>query len=441
MSMAKHFKHWTSTKEQFLFPPTLDEFVPQGHRAHLVRILVGEELDLRGIVNDYLQERGAPAFDPRMLTAVLIYAYMQGQYSSRKISQACEERLDFKVVSGMSSPDFRTIAKFRARHLEALGGVFKQALKLCQEAGLVKLKHVAIDGTKLKANASMTKSKSYKKLKEEEQRLGQEIADYFAKADEIDAEEDSEFGQDKRGDELPEWVTNAEERRKRFKKAKEALEKEHSEAQEKRKEQEQKGEKPPYGMKSGKFPKDTKRYNFTDPESKIQTSPGGGKIQGYNAQCAVDGAKNIIIATNVTNAQHDYDQLEPMLELIKESFEILPDEVSLDTGYCTEQNLKLLEKEKVRGYVALGHDPFVRKRTIPKGSALARMATRLWKGGTRTKYRLRKTIVEPVFGIIKGARGFRQFSMRGQKKVAKEFEFICAVYNLGRLLNIRVATS
>lgn len=433
--MSKTFRPW-NVDQSMLLPPSIGEFVPPNHPAHMIREFVREELDLSDILNEYSEERGCPPYHPVMMVAVLLYALTQGVYSSRKIARACEERLDFKAVGAMNCPDFRTISKFRARHLEALSKLFNQVLTLCKKAGLVSLGHVALDGTKLKANASYYKGKNYKNITEEEAKLGSDIDEWFKKGLEIDAAEDKEFGDDKRGDELPAWITNKEERRKRLKEAREQLEKEDKDAKAKREKEEKEGKKGRAAVKKIEGPKDTQRYNFTDPESAAQRSRQG-TIQGYNAQAAVDSKAHIIVANRVASDNTDFDQLVPMLGEIKKNMKVLPKEISMDTGYCSERNLKVLEEEKIRGYVALGKDPAVRKRAITKGSAIERMSIRLKKAGWRSRYRLRKSVVEPIFGIIKQARGFRQFLLRGKVKVNREFALVCTAHNLLRLIKLR----
>jgi hypothetical protein len=327
----------------------------------------------------------------------------------------------------MQSPDFRTISKFRARHLEALGKLFNQVLNLCREAGLVSLGHVALDGTKLKGNASLGKNKMYSKIKEEERRLKEEIKAWLKHASEVDEEEDKEFGEDKRGDELPEWFLDKAERVKRLKEAREKLKKKDQEAKAKRAKEEKEGKKGRDARKKTDIHVEKARYNFTDPDSTVQRTRGGA-IQGYNAQAAVDSKAHIIVAHNVTSESHDSDQLVLMVERIEENMRRKPEELSCDAGYCTEGNLKALEEMNIRGYVAVGNNPAKRKRAIKKGTR---------KGAKRTRYRLRKTLVEPIFGLIKTARGFQQFLLRGKDKVSEEFALLCTAHNLLRLIKLR----
>jgi len=227
--MAKKFRRW-DVEQRWLLPPSVKELVPDDHPAHFVRDLVRNDLDLGAIVDCYAEERGQPPFHPVMMTALLLYAYTQGVYSSRRIAKACQERVDFMALTAMQEPDFRTVNLFRQRHLEALGGLFVQVLRLCRRAGLVRLGHVALDGSKFKANASKHAAMSYKRMREEEARLRAEVQSWLEQAEAVDEAEDAEHGADRRGDEMPRWVANKQKRLSKIRKAKAALEKEAAEA-------------------------------------------------------------------------------------------------------------------------------------------------------------------------------------------------------------------
>src|SRR5205809_2124012 len=311
--MAKTFRAW-EPEQRWLLPPAIEEFVPAGHLAHFVRELVREELDLSGIVEVYDDERGQPPYHPVMMTALLLYAYCQGVYASRRIAQACEQRLDFMAVTALAQPDFRTISDFRKRHLAALSGLFTQVLKLCAQAGLVKLGHVALDGTKIKANASKHKAMSYGRMEKRAAELEAEVAKWLSAAEAADAEEDKLHGRDKTGDEMPEWVADKKRRAERIRQAKAELEAEAkaaaeaklkaaAEVEEKREaEGRRKGGRkaaPPSTEPDAKAQK-----NFTDPESRIMKSKDGF-VQAYNAQAAVDGEAQIIVAHDVTQSAVD----------------------------------------------------------------------------------------------------------------------------------------
>lgn len=411
--MSKTFRAW-DVDQEWLLPPSVHDFVPAGHPAHLVRELVRTELDLTAILAEYeREERGQPPYHPAMMVALLLYAYTQGVYPSRQIAKACEERLDVMAVTGMQRPDFRTISDFRRRHLEALAGLFTQVLGLCRQAGLVKLGHVALDGTKLKANASKHKAMSYRRMRRAEAELAAEVAGWLARAEAADAAGDAEHGPDRRGDELPGWVADKQARLERIRAAKAALEAEAA------------AEPPPRaepGPSSGMMtsgrprrapdggPPAPAQRNFTDPDSRVMKTRDGF-VQGYNGQLAVDTAHQIIVAQRLTTNGSDQDGLVPLLDATKAALGGDPREVSADAGFCREHNLEALAARGIRGYLAPGRarhggaDPSG-QRAIKPGSRMAQMAVTLKRAGRRSRYRLRKQTVEPVIGQIKQARGF-----------------------------------
>jgi transposase len=439
--MSKTFRPW-DVDQAWLLPPSIQDLVPAGHMAHFVRETVRDGLDLSRIMDSYSEERGYPPYHPGMMVALLLYAYSQGIYSSRRIAKGCEERLDFAAVTGMQRPDFRTISDFRKRHLTALAGLFVQVLKLCRQVGLVKLGHVALDGTKIKANASKHKAMSYGRMKEAEPKLAAEVQRWLAQAGQTDKAEDRQFGAEKRGDEMPAWAADKQKRLEKIRAAKAALEAEaKAAAAEKRATQ---GDDDDDASKSGRKPKpvaaapdDKAQRNFTDPDSRIMKTKDGF-IQGYNAQAAVDGEAQIIVAQELTNAANDQAQLVPLLDQIKANLRQNPDEASADAGYCSEANLKTLKRRRIAAYIATGRQKHgtasaTGRRDARHGSLVARMATKLRRAGRRSRYRWRKQIVEPVFGQIKHARGFRQFLLRGLDKVKCEWTLICTVHNLTKL--------
>ena len=432
--MTKRFREW-NPKQKWLLPPSLDEFIPEGHTAHFVRDLVVDELDLSAILDTYVEERGYPPFDPAMMVALLLYAYTQGIYSSRRIAKGCIERMDFGAVTGFQKPDFRTVNLFRKRHLTALGGLFQQVLKLCRRSGLASLGHVALDGTKIKANASKHKAMSYDRMEKAEGEFADLVKDWLDQAEIRDLAEDARF-RNKQGEELPEWVSNKVERMKRIREAKAALE---QEAAEKAKaERKAKGkdddEDPPEPPKV-----DAKaQRNFTDPESRIMPTRSGAFEQCYNAQAAVDGDAQVIVACDVVATSADMAQLLPMLDQVRANTGRKPRCCSADAGYCSEKNLKGLEARKIRGYVATGRQKHGTKAAVnpergKPGTLIAAMRERLKRGGWRSPYRLRKQVVEPIFGQIKQGRGFRQFLLRGLAKVQEEWRLLCTAHNLLKL--------
>src|SRR5882724_6225757 len=315
--MSKTFRPW-DVDQRWLLPPSVDEFVPAGHVAHFVRDTVRDGLDLSAIMSSYEEERGYPPYHPTMMTALLIYAYSQGVYSSRRIARACEERVDFMAVTALNRPDFRTVSEFRKRHLEALSGLFVQVLKLCAEAGLVKLGHVAVDGTKIKANASKHKAMSYGRMDEAEARLAAEVSGWFAQAAASDAAEDAAHGPEQRGDELPAWAASKQERLSKIRAARAALEAEAQAAAASKTPTDgpdDQGGPGPQAPEPAK-PEPKAQRNFTDPQSRIMKTKDGF-IQGYNAQAAVDAASQVIVAHDLGQAGNDKQQLEPMIAAIR----------------------------------------------------------------------------------------------------------------------------
>jgi transposase len=413
------------------------DFVPSGHPAHLVRDLVCDELDLSQIASAYSEPRGYPPYHPGMMVALLLYAYSEGVYSSRRIARACEERRDFQAVTALSRPDFRTISEFRRRHLTALAALFVQVLALCQRAGLVGLGHVAVDGTKLRANASKHKAMSDGRMIQAEAELTREVADWLDRAQQEDAAEDAAHGADRRGDETPEWMLNKQARLARIRAARAELEAEATAAAAAKPAPATKPDgtpRVPRGRKPAHppgAPKADAQRNFTDPESRIMLGRDGF-LQAYNAQAAVDADRQIIVAHRLTNNAADQDALLPLLDAIAVNTRRMPDEVSADAGFCSEANLAGLVERTVRGYVATGRAS--RPGGGSKGRRLVRaMRARIRQGGHRSRYRLRKHVVEPVFGHIKQARGFRQVLLRGIDKVASEWAMICTAHNLAKL--------
>ena len=422
-SMGKTFREW-NPEQGVMFPRCAMDLVPGGHLAHLIRNVVSEQLELDEILESYCEERGYPPYHPVMMTAVLLYANAVGIYSSRRMARACQERVDFMALTGMQKPDFRTISLFRLRHLEALKGLFKQVLKLCKKAGLVKLGHVALDGTRIRANASANKNMSYGGMNRAERELQAEVDSWFEQAERMDREEDQLYGVDKSGDELPDWVADKQKRLEKIRQAKAELE------AEAKAELEGGGDpvKNTHKAKPTGIPPDKKRRNFTDPDSRIIKS-GSGFIQGYNAQAAVDADSQVIVAQTLTNSGSDAHQMIPLLQQIRTNLKQQAKEVSADGSYCAQLNLKQIVKRHIRGYIATDRQ----KKDLKVSVLVQRMRKRLQQGGRRSRYRLRKQTVEPVFGLIKQARGFRQFLLRSQKKVAGEWSLLCTAHNLLKL--------
>ena len=433
--MSKTFRPY-DPEQAFLMPASLRDWLPKGHLAYFVSDVV-DHLDLSAIMERYArEERGFPPYHPRMMVKVLLYAYCLGVPSSRRIAKRLEEDIAFRVLAANNTPDFRTVSDFRKDHLQALAGLFLQVLKLCQKAGVVKLGHVAIDGTKIKANASKHKAMSYKRMKEEEVRLEAEVAELLKRAEAVDAEEDQRYGKDKRGDELPKELAFRESRLKKIQEAKRALE------------EEAKREAATAASSSKKHsgvPDDKAQRNFTDPQSHIMPAPGGKHfVQAYNAQAAVDSAHQVIVAAEVTNQPSDRGQAEPMTEAVKTNTGQIPRQMSLDAGYFSSDAVKNLTAQGIDVYMPPDKVSHTSKLLpapcgrIPKGlSIVDRMRRKLRTKKGRRRYGLRKELPEPVFGQIKQARGFRQFLLRGLNKVGSEWKLICTGHNLLKLFAAR----
>ena len=438
--MSKSFRPWT-IDQPLLLPAIVQDFVGADHLARFVLALVVEQLDLREIEGTYGSARGQPPFDPAMMTALLLYAYCNGVYSSRRIAKAARERVDFMSIVGLDAPDFRTVSDFRKRHLKALAGLFAQVLKLCDRAGLTKLGHVALDGTKIKANASKHKAMSYERMAKRAAEFDAEVAQWMSAAEAADAQEDEAFGRDKSGEELPDWVANKKKRAEKIRAAKAELEAEakaaaaaearaRAEAEEKRKaEGRKKSGKPAAPPSEEPDPKAQK--NFTDPESRIMKTKDGF-IQGYNAQAAVDATAQVIVAHGLDAKQSDQHQLTPITDAIEANLGRKPTQLSADAGYCSDANLAALEERKVDAYVAPGRAKHA-SAGEGGGARIAAMREKIKAGGHASPYRLRKQLPEPVFGQIKQARGFRQFLLRGVETVAAEWGLVCLAHNVLKL--------
>jgi len=438
--MSKTFRPW-DVDQVWLLPPSIEDLVPAGHVAHFVRDTVRNGLDLSAIMAVYDEDRGYPPYHPGMMTALLLYGYSQGIYSSRRIAKACEERLDFAALTGLQRPDFRTIAEFRKRHLAALSGLFVQVLGLCRAAGLVKLGHVALDGTKIRANASKHKAMSYGRMPAAEAKLAAEVDGWLRQAAQADRTEDRAHGAGRRGDEMPDWVADKARRLEKIRQAKAALEAEARQAGAAAGDEREGGGPPEPGKPDPQAttvaPADKAQRNFTDPDSRIMKTKDGF-IQGYNGQAAVDAQAQIIVACDLTNSGSDQAQLVPLIDAVEAAAGARPGEASADAGYCSEANIAGLLARGIAAYIATGRQKHgsaaaVDQRKRRPGSLVAAMAIKLKRAGRRSRYRLRKQVVEPVFGQIKHARGFRQFLLRGLDNVRHEWRLVCLAHNLCKL--------
>ena len=449
--------------QPFLLPPSLQDWLPENHLARFIAD-VANGLDLSKIYGFYGRRdgRGKAAYHPVMMLRLLLYGYCVGVMSSRRIERASYEDVAFRYLAADQHPDHDTVASFRQQHLAVLAQLFTQVLQLSAKAGLVKLGHVAVDGTKIQANASKHKAMSYERMEEKEKQLKEEVEKLLAQAAEIDAAEDALHGKGKRGDELPAELARRDSRLKKIAEAKAALEQEARERaeaarkaaeekiEERRKQEEERGKKfggrPPQIPDPGKArPEPTAQRNFTDPESRIMPDGGrkGSFVQAYNAQIAVDSAAQIIVAAEITQESNDKRQLAPMLAQVERNLGTKPEAATADTGYFSEDQVN---DERVNGielFIATGKQKHAERETpdgvqpsdSPAGSASARekMKQKLKTEKGRALYKMRKAIVEPVFGQIKAARGIRAFLLRGLEKVRAEWKLICATHNLLKL--------
>ncbi len=485
----KSYQPWTQD-QNYLLPPSMREWLKEDHLAWFILDVVSE-LDILPIEKAIQRKdaRGQRPYDPRMMVALLVYAYCTGVYSSRRMERACEENVAFRVITGNRQPYFTTINEFRRVHREHFEALFVEVLKLCREAGLVKLRHVAVDGTKVKANASRHKAMSYERLVAEEKRLREEVRRMLEEAEAADGAEDARHGEGVRGDELPEELRRRESRLKRLREAKARLEVEARKARARALREQADGMEataashddarvrkglgtkaakrraradeldPPEGgaaARPGALPRketqattvgrpaDGAQANFTDPESSIMKG-ADGFVQGYNAQLAVDEEAQVIVARGVTDQPPDNGNLAPMIERVQGHLDETPANATADAGYWNPE-----AEDRAR---ALGTEAWVSTERRRRGGAkrsdseaeppdgeadpLKRMRSRLANEEGRALYARRKAVVEPVNGQIKHARGFRQFSFRGLEAVEAQWALVCLCHNLLKMFRNR----
>ena len=532
MSKPKTFRPW-NPEQTLLLPPSPVEWLPANHLVFFL-LDMAAELDLSAIyaVYEARDPRGVKAYEPRMMVVLLLYAYCVGIPSSRRIERACWEDAAFRVLTGNQQPDHSRISDFRLVHLDALADLFVQVLRLCQKAGLVSLGNVALDGTKVKANASKHKAMSHERMLKSEAQLVAEIAALLRKAELIDAQEDARYGKGKRGDELPKELELRQDRLDALRKAKAELEAEAAADDARRREQQaraaeeqaaeaaaqvadaeaatvaadndkadaereaaaqalakeaQQAERrakaargraelarrlaidkaqaadlsspdplisvDPLAMPSRNLPttaagdpKAKAQRNFTDPDSHILKG-GDGWIQGYNCQAAVDGDHQIIVAVGVSNQASDAPHLQPMVERIVANTSQLPEKLIADAGYCSTGNIEASEQRELDAYISTSRQEHGKRPRPSRGpaprdlDARGRMDRKLRSKAGQVIYALRKTIVEPVFGQIKGARGLDRFLLRGLEKVDREWTLMAITHNIGKLHRAEVATA
>ena len=422
--MAKTYRPYLP-EQDFLLPPSPRDWLPEDHLAYFVSDLV-DELDLSAITAEYEdEERGSPPYHPLMMTKVLVYAYCVGVFSSRKIQRRLAEDVGFRMLAAGNQPDFRTIADFRKLHLGALTGLFEQGLRMALEAGAVQLGRVALDGTQVQANASKHKAMSYGRMREKVRQLRDEVQQVLTQAEATDADEDARDGSDRRGDDLPAELQRRATRLQRIRAAKRALE------VRARDEAAAAGQAP-----AAAKPEDKAQYNFTDPESRIMHGTGG-VVQAYNAQVAVEDTLQLIVGHAVTQETNDKQQLQPMVATIQQQAGDTPDQLLVDSGYCSDDNLAAVADTSIDLYVATRKQKHGDRPTrCPRGplpktaTRTERMARKLQTKTGAAVYATRKAIVEPVIGQIKQARGFRQFLLRGVDKVRGEWALVCTTHNV-----------
>ena len=505
MIKAKTFRPW-NPEQTLLLPPSPVEWLPESHLVFFLLDLASE-LDLSAIVAVYESRdpRGVKAYDPRMMVVLLLYAYCVGIPSSRRIERACWEDGAFRVLTGNQQPDHSRISDFRLVHLDALAGLFVQVLRLCQKAGLVSLGTVALDGTKVKANASKHKAMSHERMLKTEAQLEAEIAALLRKAELTDAQEDAYYGKGKRGDELPKELQRRQDRLDALRKAKAELEAEAAADHSRRREQQARAAEEqaaeaaaaaeadagtdaraarqaerraqaareraelaqqlaiakaeaagqaapdpqasvdPLAMPSRNLPTNAAgdpmpndQRNYTDPDSHILKG-GDGWIQGYNCQAAVDSDHQIIVAVGVSNQASDAPHLEPMLERIVANTGQQPEQLITDAGYCSTENIEASEQRGLDAYISTSRQEHGKRPRPSRGpaprdlDARGRMDRKIRSKAGQAIYALRKTIVEPVFGQIKGARGLDGFLLRGLEKVDGEWTLMAITHNLLKL--------
>lgn len=491
--MRKSYRPWTPL-QPYLLPPSPTEWLPEGHLAYFILEVV-EELDLSAIEDMIAAKdpRGERPYAPRMLLALLLYGYCVGVFSSRKMAQATYEDVAFRVLAGGAHPHFTTVNEFRRVYWEAIARLFVQGLRLCERAGLVKLGHVALDGAKILANASKHKAMSYQRMEEEAARLRAQVEALLKRADEVDQQEDERYGAGVDPWQIPEELKRRETRLARIQAAKAELEREAAEARaaalrELADGQREKAADPtvdeaersraatraakseaqadkldggdddgPDGtgtdlpqhrvpVKPDGTPKPEAQRNFTDPDSRIMVK-GGAFVQAYNAQVVVDGAAQVIVAQAVTNQPPDPEHLIPLLNRVIDNVGRAPDRMSADTGYYADANVAHCERAEVDAYIAVGrlaHGDAVeppRPTEEPAPTRKGRMRTKLQSFFGRAIYARRKVIVEPVFGQIQAAQGFRRFSVRGLTKVRNEWSLVCLAHNLLKLFRASSASA
>ena len=470
--MSKRFRDH-QPEQMLMMPPSLEDWLPEGHLARFLSDVV-TELDLSAIYQSYEEKdgRGQAAYHPVMMVKLLFYGYCIGVMSSRKIEAATYDHVAFRYLAVNEHPDHASIAEFRRRHLPAMTALFLEVLKLCRNAGLVKLGHVALDGTKIKANASRYRNRTYGRLREQEKELAHQVEQLLAEAERADQAEDQRFGRGRRGDELPLELAERQQRLQKIREAKAELERQvreeaerkKAEAEERLRERQQKAEQAGHRLR-GRLPGipapleakpgTEQKVNLSDPDSRVLRERSGSFVQGFNAQAAVDGQAQIIVAADVTQACNDSAQLVPMLQQVEHNTGTKPEKVSADTDYYSPQQISSPNLEGIDLYVKPDDPPKINESKVtsragPKPAKPPRsgygpdgipriehLRAKLATPEGQAIYAKRREIVEPVFGQIKQWRGFRQFLLRGLANTRAEWRLICLTHNLLKLHRFR----
>jgi transposase len=451
LSGGKTFRRF-DMEQGLLLPPSLDDWLGEDHLARFIADLVDDHLDLSEIYSDYASRRGGPPYDPRLMVRIVLFGYCTGTRSSRAIEKACHDMVPFRWLSANSAPDFRAVARFRKRHLPALAALFLQALKLCQAAGLVSLGQVALDGTKLLANASRRKAMSYARMTDRVKSLTEEIDELMAEAERLDKAEDDLFGKDRRGDELPAELARRESRLAKITEAKKALEKEAAEAAA--------SHSTEVALREGvgakevavranaaaevAVPKPKAQRNFTDPDSRIMPTAAGGFAQCYNAQVVVDADYQVIVAADLNHCAADVNTLIPMTEMVPKNTGFDPGQFLTDAGYCSAANLEWADDHHQNTgtdfFIATGRSKHTEASQLPPKGRIPnnatpkqRMSRKLKTKPGKATYARRKAIVEPVFGQMSTRQQGKQLLLRGQDSAKSEWLLLAACHNLRKL--------
>jgi transposase len=413
-------------EQAFLLPPSLAELIPEGDPVFFLREVI-ERLDLEAFHRSYQAERGQPPYHPQLMAGLYLYGAMRQTYSSRRLAELCQRDVACMYLVGRATPDYHTIGEFRQRFTAELKGLFLQVLLLCREAGLVRLGHISLDGTKVRANASKHKAMSYGRMLQKEPVLAAEVERWLDEGRRQDAGEDAEYGQGDDGWSLPEEMKETRRRLEKIREGKARLEEVFRQK----------------AVTEGRAPGEAQvperaQTNFTDPESRIMNTTEGFQ-QCYNAQAAVDATNQIIVGATVTQAANDNGQLLPVIDAATKTTKVAPKRVLADAGYKNEADLAKLISMKIDGYIAVGREGKTASKPKKEQPHTAAMRARLKTKRGRERYRKRKSIVEPVFGWVKRVLGFRAFSLRGLRKVAGEWNLVCLALNLRRMARMEAA--